>query len=160
MKIFDTDIIEVVRLLTPPELRKPRISAFLSSVGRTLDTLLTSLKLNRNANLYRLQITPQVCYLEKMLNDRFDNMSRRIFISSPIIKDILYLYTDAENKPVELQTDAEHKPIALYVDTETGIKSADFIVNVPRNLTHDKAEMSALLDIYKLVSKTYTYNYF
>lgn len=106
MKIFETDIVEAMRLLTPPQLRKPVISAFLSSAGHVLGAVLTSLRLSRVANIYRLGITPQVCYLEKMLNDRFDNTARRIFILNPVIKDITYIYTDAENKPVALYTDA------------------------------------------------------
>jgi hypothetical protein len=109
----------------------------------------------REANLYGLGITPQVCYLEKMLNDRFDFIQRRVYIGDPTRKDVWNLYVDDELKPVNLYVDDENEPITTYTDMEGGEGTVDFVVYVPSGLSLNENEMRALLDIYKVAGKTY-----
>jgi len=136
-------------------LRKAAIIAFLEALVSPVNSLYSRFLLYKNNILYRLTITPQVCYLEKMLNDRFDGDQRRIYISDGVFYESLYLYTEAEANNLYIFTQNENNDLALYSRSESGSEGADFIVHVPATVVFDHAEMSALLDNYKLASKTY-----
>lgn len=154
-KIFIIDYQRLVNWLVPGALRKPVTLAWLRVMMSQVVLLYQAFMRNRNANLYTLGITPQVCYLEKMLNDRFDNTARGIWIGDPQRSSALYLYRDDELKPEWLYTDAENKPLVAYSDEEAGLRNVDFIVHLPAGLVANINEMKALLDMYKLAGKTY-----
>jgi hypothetical protein len=109
--VFKTDLKKLVYLLQIIRLRRPRLLAFLYAFIAPLETLHRLFTGNRDGNLYRLLITPQVCYLEKFLNDRYDAAKRRIRIRNAFYADIVYLFLRAENKPLYLFTRAENKPV-------------------------------------------------
>jgi hypothetical protein len=153
-KIFDINYNTLVRWLVPVPLRKPVMLAWLQALVWPVVQLYQAFRKNRAANLYRLAITPQVCYLEKMLNDRFDPQERRIRIDDTLDKPPVYLYIDAENKPVYLGS----KP--LYRDTEFGLGLDDFLVMVPNGLVFEMAELRGLVMIYKLASMRFSVQYF
>jgi hypothetical protein len=150
---FKIDYYKLVRLLLPTMLRRPVVLAFLEAIISSIDWLYGLFGRNRNANLYHLSITPQVCRLEKALNDRFDSSQRRIYISDGTHYEALYLYTDGENVPIWLEPD-----VYLHTGGESGEGNIDFIVNVPAGLVYDQHEMEALVRIYKLASKTFIIN--
>lgn len=155
MKVFDIDYKRLVRLLTPNLLRQSIVFAFLDAMIKPIKSLHYLFILNRSANSYRLGITPQVCYLEKMLNDRFDNRHRRIYIIDGTFYESTYLYTNSENINLYAFTEEENKDLYFLTADETGSKDVDFIVFVPLSLDFNEPEMKALLEIYKLASKTY-----
>lgn len=109
----------------------------------------------RNEIIYALTITPQVCYLEKALNDRFDSQQRGIYITDPEEKPGLPLYLKVEVKPVVLFTKAEAIAQILYTKSESGKFGVDFLVNVPSNVQFDLQELTAFLSNYKLPSKKF-----
>ncbi|MEJ8606286.1 hypothetical protein JSO56_05035 [Riemerella anatipestifer] len=146
---YNLDINKLVTLLTPTFLRKERHLAWLRALHYPLRGLLDRFNFNRNENLYNLQHNGQVCYLRKVLNDRFDVSQRRIQIADGNRYKRQYIYTDGEQKPkylgvMYLRDDAD------YADT-----GVDFIVLVPRGLTYNAYEMQAVIDFYKLASKRY-----
>lgn len=158
MKFYDIDYKRFVRLMLPTMLRHDRLTAFLDAMVAPVITLYYQFRRFRQDAIYRLTITPQVCYLERLLNDRFDIDQRRIFITDGVFYDSLYLYTDGENNDLYAYNEAENKPVPLYTAGESGAESADFIVNIPASLNFDLNEFKALLNAYKLVSKTYSIN--
>lgn len=87
-----------------------------------------------------------MCYLEMMLNDRYDFVQRRIRIEDSLEKPPLYLFQNAENKPVFLATQY------LFTDGEAGAIKDDFVVKVPMDINFENAEMLSLLKNYKLAS--------
>lgn len=99
---------------------------------------------------YELWITPQVCYLNRLLNDRFDPLQRRIFIADPIEKQPSYLYQVPEKKPLFLGGEP------IYTDGEAGLAKNDFVIYLPVGLVYDVAEMQALINLYKLAAMRYT----
>lgn len=101
-------------------------------------------------------ITPQVCYLERLLNDRYDSELRRIKIDDGIFHLPIYIYQEDEIKPVYLFTEDENKPVYLYTDGEAGEVLDDFVVLVPVDIIFDMNEMKSLLNIYKLAGTKYT----
>jgi hypothetical protein len=136
-------------------LREPALIAFLEASATGVSEIYSQFVTNRNGNLYNLSITPQVCYLEKALNDRFDTTDRRIYIDDGVFYDELYLFTDAESLDEYIYQESENKDLYIYTRSETGSESVDFIVNVPSSVRFNEAEMSAVIDMYKLASKTF-----
>jgi len=153
--IFRIDYYRLVKLLLPVMLRRPLLVAFLEAIVSPIDRLYGLFTTNRNANLYRLSVTPQVCFLEKALNDRFDVSQRRIYIEDGVFYDEQYLYTEGESLDEYVYMQSENKDIYLYTRSETGSGSVDFIIVVPAGIRYNEAEMRALVDMYKLASKTF-----
>lgn len=106
---------------------------------------------------YRLSITVQAVYLQKLLNDRFDIDQRRILVEKQEQFNALALYLKAENKPVQLYTKAEAVPVVLRTQSEINMYTVDFIVKVPYGLVFSKDEMRGVINApgNKLESKTY-----
>ncbi|MVT09874.1 hypothetical protein [Chitinophaga tropicalis] len=154
-KIFDIDYPKLVRLLIPPRMRKLRHVAWLQALTNPVNYLYQQFKRNRDANLYRLNITPQVVYMEKLLNDRYDISGRRIRIKDAITYTAEYLYQDAENKPLYIYKEEENKPVYLFTESEIGSDSVDFYVLLPAGLSYNENEMTALINNYKLAGKSY-----
>ncbi|KAA2244562.1 hypothetical protein F0L74_00880 [Chitinophaga agrisoli] len=154
-KPFDVDLPKLVRLLLPPRLRTVKHVAWLQALTNPVNYLYQQFRRNRDANLYRLSITPQVVYLEKLLNDRYDIAGRRISIKDAVVLTSEYIYQEQELKPVYIYTEAENRPVHLFTDAEIGGGSVDFFVLAPSDLTYNENEMTALIDNYKLAGKRY-----
>jgi hypothetical protein len=137
-------------------LRKPKMLAWIgiciSPVGYVYNNLLRF----RTLTLYKLSITPQVCYLQKLLNDQYDFINRGIRIVDATRTNPVYIFQDAEDKPLGLYTDGESLPIFLYTDGEAGDLKDDFIVIVPLAVDFNINEMTSLLNQYKLASKQFS----
>jgi hypothetical protein len=113
-------------------------------------------RMYRIGKAYQLLITPQVCYLEKLLNDRFDFTQRRIYIEDGKDKAPKYIFIKPELKPKYLYKNSEAKPMYTYTNGETGVIKDDFIVFVPVSLVFDANEMGGLLRQYKLAGTKFT----
>jgi hypothetical protein len=114
----------------------------------------------RKSKIYQLTITPQVCYLERLLNDRYDFTERRIYIDDAVWHLPWFVYEEAENKPQWLYKASENKPTWLYMDGEAGVALNDFVVFAPADLSFDPNEMRSLIDGYKLFGTKYTIQLF
>lgn len=132
------------------------LKAMLYAVGQVHSSFLTY----RKAKIYQLTITPQVCYLERMLNDRYDSSLRRIYISDAVWHLPLFVYMEAENKPVPVYQTSEAKPVTVWTEGESGVALNDFVVFVPIGLQYNSAEMRSLIDSYKLFGTKYTIQLF
>lgn len=154
-KIFSIDYTKLVRFLIPVLLRQRQHVAWLQAVSYPVNYLYQLFLRNRDANIYRLNITPQVVFLEKLLNDRYDISNRRIRITDALVYSSLYLYQEEENKPVFFYAEAESAPAFVFTEEEVGLQTVDFYVLVPSVITFNENELRALLDAYKLAGKTY-----
>ena len=163
MPFFDVDFDLLVWAYLPVRRRLTAWMAWLRALLsplRGLHILFTSF---RTDNLYYLAHNGQVCFLEAVLNDTFDNVSRGIFISDPVYHDPLFLYRRTELNPLWLGRRSEvgatpyPDPEWFYTDAEVYLLTVDtFIVNVPSAITLDTntiSRMKALIDKYRLVSK-------
>ena len=101
-------------------------------------------------------ITPQVCYLQRMLNDAYDFTLRRIVIDDAIWHLPWFLYTENELKPEYFFKESENNPAYLYTDGESGQALNDFVVLVPGSINFSEPEMRGNIDSYKLFGTTYT----
>lgn len=131
-EVYDIDFNETARINVPKRLRNCNMMAFVRLIITPFIMVYQAFKTFRQATIYDLGITPQVCYLEKLFNDRYDPVLRGIYIDDGIEQEGTYLYMDAEDKPLILYIDAEEHPVPLFTDGEVdGTLMNDFIVFVP-----------------------------
>lgn len=142
--------------LTSKPLRKQKLIIIIKALLGGHTAVLNSFLNYRDAKIYQLLITPQVVYLEKMLNDRYDSIQRRIYIDDAVWHLPWFLYQEEEEKPAYLFTEAEYSPVYLYTDGEAGEALNDFVVFVPLDVIFSQDEMRSLLDAYKLFGTKYT----
>ncbi|MFL5747210.1 MAG: hypothetical protein ACJ751_21225 [Niastella sp.] len=156
-RIFDINYKKLTTWLTPAILRKSKTMALLNALVSPVVYIYNLFLINRRSNLYKLMITPQVCYVEMALNDKYDSSNRKIKIVQPKRKDPLFLYKKLESKPVHLFTKGEAtKPKTwLYQKGEASAFQYDFIVQVPATVSFNMNEMSAVIDNYILPDKVY-----
>jgi len=164
-KIFEIDFKRLVVMLLPLALRKPLIFALLNSMIKPITTLYNNFLNSRKTNLYIATITPQVCYLRKLLNDTFDPDFRRIYISDGEINEwvllsSLNLFNSTDDKqPLWVGSEVYQIIYKQGIVTSIGFDFAIFVPNSLRNNTNHNRIIS-LLDSHKLASKRYIINYF
>lgn len=150
--MFSLDYNKLILWVVPAFNRKPVLYAWVQSLCYPIVQLYDLFIIKRSENLYKIDHNGQVYSLQNVLNDRFDNAERRIYIGDGLTKDRTYLYTRLEDKPEYLGAIYLHNR-ADYTDT-----GVDFIVWVPLAvpiIAEDRIEMKALLNFYKLAGKRY-----
>lgn len=154
---YNIDFKKLVCQLLPVLHKKPKHKAWLHALMQPLIVLYSFFVAFRSVSIYRLAITPQVCFLEKLLNDKYDVALRRIVIDEAPEIDGWVLHQKVEAKKQVLYKKSEGIELELYTKAETTVYSVDFIVQVPVAMfgTFDLKEFRAYLDAYKLVTKTY-----
>jgi hypothetical protein len=94
-----------------------------------------------------------VCYLTRLLNDRYDYTRRRITVVDSIDKDPVYIYRRDELKPRYIFKKTENRPKFIYTYGESGLIRDDFIIKIPVALFLaglNTRELSSLVNVYKL----------
>ena len=147
---MNIDFKRVFLLLLPIRLRNGNLLiALLDSIGSVLNVYFLAFTSWLSRKKYELAITPQVCYLERLVNDEFDNVLRRIYISEPSRLDTQYFYRNTDNRNWYFVTGK------FYVDDTRFGYAYDFIINIPVGLVYNANQMKALINNYKLCGKTY-----
>lgn len=141
--------------LIPVPLRKAKVVALMFAVVAPINWLYNRFIGYKTDVAYRLSITPQAVYLQKMLNDRYDITLRRIRINPAVQYNPTPLYLVNENKPTPLYTNAEAVPLVLFTTAETTAYTVDFVVVVPVQVPFNLDEMTGLINLFKLESKNF-----
>lgn len=149
-KVYNIDYNKLTAWLVPAYIRKSRLLAFLKVVVAGVSFLYQDFLRFRKARLYDLMITPQVCYLQMLLNDRYDFVQRRITITDGIDKPPFYIYRSDELKPKYIRRHSEALPRFIYTAGESGMLQDDFVIKVPVGIAFEQAEMRSLVKGYKL----------
>ncbi|MGN6568223.1 MAG: hypothetical protein ACTHJ0_09735 [Flavipsychrobacter sp.] len=152
MALFDVDYNALVKLLVPKQLRNVKMVSWLTALINPVQYIYNAFMTQRYDNLYIINHSSQVAYMQAVLNDTFDNTLRRIRVVDPTYLDPIYIYLGNELKPEYVYTDAEAQPVYLYTDKET-ISNYDFIVQVPAIIIYDLVYMKALINKFRLASK-------
>lgn len=152
-RVYDIDYDKLVALLQPTFLRQPLTLALLRASVTPVAMLHRQLLAFREEKQTQMSCNSQVCYLRKMLNDKFDSYHRRITISDAVRRTPLWLYREEEQKNTFLGT--------VMINREDVISNySEFEVNIPATLLSQEAEIIAWLNYYKLATKFYTLKYF
>jgi hypothetical protein len=107
-------------------------------------------------NLYKIEHTGQICYLRGSLNDFFDPVERRIYITNGVERDGVFIATEAENYDVWIATEAEDETLWLTTESENVLSGLDYIVWVPQALYDNQLpDITAHIDFYRVAGKRY-----
>ncbi len=150
VNIYNIDYSKLIGWLTPQELRKNKLRRLLNIMVAPVVVVYQLFLLYRTAKLYQLKITPQKCYLELLLNNRYDFTLRRIYIDDGVDRPPFYIFQNAELKPKFIRQRSENLPARIYTSGESGSIADDFIVFVPLGLVFEEPEMTSLIKVYKL----------
>jgi len=153
--IYTVNWNRLVGWLIPATLFQPKMFAWCKSLVAPISSLHGFFLAFRKQKNYELAITGQVCLLEKLLNDKFDNSLRRIFITDGEKSKRKYAFTVNEFVPLPIYKEDENKPLFIYQDGEIATTTYHFIVNVPTALTLDNAVLISILNTFKLPSRKY-----
>lgn len=150
--MFNVNFKILIKLLIPVRLRMPKALAWMYALVAPLETVYNGFKSNRNYNNYWLTHTPQVCYVEAVLNDRWDAGLRRIKILDGVQVAPFWAGQLANNDSDFAAHDAD--PVLQYApDNAAVLDGCDAIIQVPSFIVFSMAEMKALIDKYRLVGK-------
>lgn len=146
-----TDFREATKQAALGRIVKGVLRAFLEAIGTALNRLKLTVEVWYDKMKYDLAVTPQVWSLERMLNDEFDPVSRRIVIEEPEVHEGWFFFraTDPEYKKFYLNGRAYFSGDTRYSG------SAGFVVVLPMSINATD-RMRALIERYKLVSINYT----
>ncbi|WP_407512798.1 hypothetical protein [Elizabethkingia miricola] len=140
-------------LLLPVAFRSSSVISIVNVFTFGLESINDDFIENRKNNIQVAKHNSQVCYLRKILNDKFD-YDRRILIEDPNDNEETYIYTDAENKPKYLGE------LVLYPDSEFSDKKVDFVVKIPLQLSDYLENIKDTVDYYRLASKRFRIEYY
>lgn len=164
MRIFETNISKLAERLLPSELFSQSGVALVKAVVSPIEFLRGEMLIYREDKKYWVGITPQVCYLQKALNDAIDYDERRIFIENTAKNDVTLIHQDAANKPLVIHTDDYYNthpevPVPkIHLDGSYVGGSADFDVFFPFQLTEKQYYTARkILDDNKLPDKSYNF---
>lgn len=140
----------MARWLTPKRMRKPKMLAFLNGLAHPFIQTHQDFLRYAGSKRYHLKITSQVCYLQQLLNSRYDRTLRRIYIDDLQDKPPVFIYKRAEDKPQYLFKRIEGRPKFMYTRMEGDLTRDFFVVYVPISLIFNMEEMASLIRVYKL----------
>nr|DAP19242.1 MAG TPA: hypothetical protein [Caudoviricetes sp.] len=146
-----TNFKQVLNFAFQPRTYKGVAKSILSAFGSILNEILSKYITSFEEMHYDLSITPQVCFLEKMLNDKYDKEQRRIRIEDPEVIEgrFFFPHTDTPDKKFYFG-----KKAYFVKDTRYNNTDLRFIVVLPVSIEATD-EMRALIDRYKLASVSY-----
>lgn len=157
MQIFQSSITKLVQLLLPPRLRSATLKAFARAAVIPIEQIRTDLLKKREDVTYWLGITPQVCYLEKALNDTFDTEQRRIVIENTSGNDIQLIHRAAAEKPVFIGREDSGQSLIIHTSGNYGGSVVDFNVNLNDvSLTESEYQyLKYIVEANKLADKNF-----
>lgn len=141
--------------LLPKPIRKPVHVSWLMALLSPLTMFYNLFLAFRTSVLYFIAIDSTVCKLQKLLNDRYDLLERRIRITDGAEFDPVFIYQREESKVVFVYQKNENKPVYLYTKSEVGATTVDFVITIPVFAVIDINEVQALVRRFKLPGKTF-----
>lgn len=139
--------------LMPVNWRKTKHIAWVKVLVYPFVLILQKLRKSRKENIYKLQHDGRIGKIEKVLNDTFDRVERRISIIEGERKNQNYSYFRNENKE-QLAT-----PFITYSIDEIAEFSADFQIIIPTEvglITSDITRLNTLARYYADKDKHFT----
>jgi hypothetical protein len=161
MMNYGVDFFGNTKTLIPSLIRNTRVRLYLAMLLEPLQQLNKSFKSYVSAKRYELTWNGQVCMLEQMLRDAFDNGDTRIYISDPDVSvegtAVIYYKSEDQQPTFIYPNGGGQNPILRYKSEY--LASVHFIVFVPSDLyiSGILQGMKTLLDKYKIAGKIYEF---
>jgi len=156
--MFNIDFSKLIGWLLPPLLRQTIYTAWMNVLCAPMVVLYETFMTQRTADLYQVNHDSRVFSIQGVLNDKFDNVSRRIIVTDGFNLDGLYVYLRTELAPLNLYTRGEDHPVYVYNRSDYTDTGADFIVWAPTVITLSAAQliqMTGWVNLFKLASKRF-----
>ena len=145
-----------VAWLLPVKMRTGSIHGFIHAFVSGLFDVYMRHSQYDNTIRYRMSHTSQVWSIEKVLNDDFDPILRRIYIDDAGGSVIIPLNPDLDLVPVVLNDDALPPSHVLQADSGYDGGQFDFVVVLPYQFSDgDFYKVKSLVNFYKLAGKRY-----
>ena len=134
--------------------------AYIRSVMASIQVLSNKLLSLRNETFDFLQYTGQDKVLEELLNDTFDSVQRRIYITENDIGQLDALQIGLSNETVPsdvaigLSGETITVPIVLGLSNEA-LQGNNFTIHIPVVVVFNLAELTALVKNYSLAAKNF-----
>lgn len=155
--MFEVDFRKVFYNLIPHFLRSTAQLAWLDSLQKPLKALNDTFSKFRNYYNYRFLFTAQTIYLEHYLNDKFDQLTRGIFIANLEQTDFTFVYNKIEVKPAfYFYNKAEAKPPYYLYNWDELLTGDTFVINVPVAVSFTETNMRAEVDFYNNAGRNYS----
>ena len=157
MPNYNLNINRLIALLLPTFLRRPKQLAWLSALAFPWVILHGQFLQYRTGALLQIQTTPQVWALEKLLNDAYDYVQRRIYISDGVYSSTIFFFEKEANRPVRFY---ENQPV-YFSEEHHADTAVDFVVHIPQRLLLSEGELSQFEGVirqYALPDKTFLLN--
>ena len=145
-----TDFRKILRFAFLDRIFKGIAKSILTALGMVLNNTLNGIEVVFGKWHYDLAVTPQVCYLEKMLNDEYDRIQRRVYIEEMGSTNGYFFFRATDPAYVKFYFGK-----AWFIeDTRYGVDTG-FTVVLPTDIQATD-RMRAQIDRYKLISTNYT----
>ncbi len=149
--MFEIDFKRLIALLLPSWLRRPLIFGLLRAGASEVERVYGKFTDTRAGHIFRLTHNGQVCYLRGVLNHYFGGGFK--IGSMKQEGEWLYAVTESgEQIPVTVSEPGPDVPV-LYSEQALNMAQNDFIVFVPARAWGKLAEIEAMVDKYKLITK-------
>lgn len=158
----------VFQYLVPFRIRQSRMVEYMAALLAPLQVINGYFASHVETIRYDLKFNGQVMYLEHVLNDKFDNTLRRVYIDDPSGQQIFtpYVFNRIEQQPpLHLFNVADAKPLLENIVLRNQVEllvTTDFVVKVPVGIFNStiQVQMSDLIDRYRIAGKRYTFQTF
>lgn len=149
--MFKIALIKLVQWCVPVWLRNSNLLIMVLAANYPLREVHNDFKDYVEAVDYRLQHNYQTCYLQAMLNDKFDLALRRIRVVDFEVFGAIFFWDDADLLDKNLGDDN----VQFFWADDTGY---DFTIQLPTAIVTSDAELASLkanVNRYKLAGKQY-----
>jgi hypothetical protein len=146
--MFRFNLNRVIRSLVPPTLRMAKFLAWLSVSISYLSMTLERLRQFQDESIRDASMTPQIAYLEHMLNSRYGTGTAIWIGDGFFLGPWIWMDSDVPNPEFYMDD-----PLDSYVFCDSDSITINFVVNVPRALSTEVQDIAAKVQKYKLAGK-------
>lgn len=143
------DLHYLINVLLPPVHRLGGIIYYLRAAMKPLDDILQAFYSFFDQVKYNLLFNGQVLNLEHILNNKFDNTNRGIYITDAINVDQVYLFNTAELNEITYIYNTSEISIPVYINNESEVQNADFVVNIPSGVVFNIDQLKFYVNKYR-----------
>ncbi len=151
--MININFITFIEQLTPPVHRRIEVISFIKAAFAPLTQLKSFFFSFFNTVECNLTWNGQVCMLEHLLNNEFDEVDRTIYITDAQNISSSFLFNDAENNEDSHIFNESEGADPYYVYNATEVSQYHFVVNIPAAVTYNEDQLKFYVNKYKLAGK-------
>ena len=155
-KIYTYNWLRFAAWFLPYNLRQVTLFRYIVALLTPITEAYTDFLAFRKRQLYEAEINGQTIKLERVLNDTFDPIERRIYITDGDYYTPPVFMEEWKNQSVLFPAEsANNKPIFYSINSITNTVSFNFYVHIPSTVWYDKVRVRALIIKYKIFGRLF-----